>query len=149
MILIATLIDSADRIEVVTENNPTFERFPLQDGVREGGTELASRDEGDEFGQTKEALAAIPLTEEEGNSGNWKRAGEGYFIYRAHDILGTVDDELGLVVRRASLWAGVSEDDLLEMVERFERRLVRLWTRHRGADAAQAQCEMSFQATSK
>ncbi|KAI0375615.1 hypothetical protein BV20DRAFT_933153 [Pilatotrama ljubarskyi] len=53
------------------------------------------------------------------------RPGQNYPIYNTQDILGTVPEDLELVVRRAARWAGVEEDYVLGVVERFERRVVR------------------------
>ncbi|KAI9063267.1 hypothetical protein FKP32DRAFT_1572264 [Trametes sanguinea] len=53
------------------------------------------------------------------------RPGQGYHIYNTQDILGTVPDELDAVVSRAAQWAGVDQDYVLGVVERFERRVMR------------------------
>ncbi|KAI0677598.1 hypothetical protein C8Q78DRAFT_960540 [Trametes maxima] len=53
------------------------------------------------------------------------RPGQNYHIYNTQDILGTVPPDLELVVNRAAKWAGVDDDYVLGVVERFERRLMR------------------------
>lgn len=55
------------------------------------------------------------------------RPGQNYPIYNTQDILGTVSEDLELVVARAARWAGVDEDYVLGVVERFERRVLRWW----------------------
>lgn len=55
------------------------------------------------------------------------RPGQNYPIYNTQDILGTVPEDLELVVVRAARWAGVDEDYVLGVVERFERRVLRWW----------------------
>ncbi|GBE79719.1 hypothetical protein SCP_0209200 [Sparassis crispa] len=52
---------------------------------------------------------------------------ESYSIYNTQDILGTLPEQLELVIKRASSWAGLDEEYLCGVVERFERRLVRWW----------------------
>lgn len=52
------------------------------------------------------------------------RPGQHYHIYNTQDILGTVPEDLELVVARAAQWAGVDDDYVLGVVERFERRVV-------------------------
>ncbi|KAI0335444.1 hypothetical protein GY45DRAFT_1292672 [Cubamyces sp. BRFM 1775] len=53
------------------------------------------------------------------------RPGQDYRIYNTQDILGTVPEDLEVVVSRAAKWAGVDEDYVLGVVERFERRVLR------------------------
>ncbi len=55
------------------------------------------------------------------------RPGQKYPVYNTQDILGTVPEDLELVVARAASWAGVDEDYILGVVERFERRVLRWW----------------------
>jgi len=53
--------------------------------------------------------------------------GQSYTIFSALDVLGTLPEEYELVVSRASRWAGVPEEYLSSVVEKFERRVVRWW----------------------
>ncbi|KAH9899892.1 hypothetical protein C8Q73DRAFT_638114 [Cubamyces lactineus] len=53
------------------------------------------------------------------------RPGQDYRIYNTQDILGTVPEDLEVVVLRAAKWAGVDENYVLGVVERFERRVLR------------------------
>ncbi|KAH9951607.1 hypothetical protein B0H21DRAFT_775794 [Amylocystis lapponica] len=55
------------------------------------------------------------------------RPGECYNIYSTADVLGSVPADYEAVVRRAGHWAGVDEDYVCGVVERFERRFVRWW----------------------
>ena len=53
------------------------------------------------------------------------RPGEGYRVYRARDVCGTVVEEYRAVIGRAARWVGVSEEFLAGVVERYEGRVVR------------------------
>ena len=57
--------------------------------------------------------------------------GETYTIYNARDVLGALPFEFEQVVRRAARWTGVDEDYICRVVEHFERRMKRWWTRQR------------------
>jgi len=66
-----------------------------------------------------------------------RRPGESYAIYSAHDLLGTLPEEFGTVIGRAAQWPGVSNGDLCAVIERFERRLARLWSRNKRREKAE------------
>ena len=53
------------------------------------------------------------------------RPGEQYTIYNTQDILGSLPDDMDLVISRAAKWAGVDDAYVSGVVERFERRVVR------------------------
>ncbi|OBZ70088.1 hypothetical protein A0H81_09999 [Grifola frondosa] len=53
--------------------------------------------------------------------------GQCYVIYNTLDLLGSLPEEYELVISRAARWAGVDDDYVCGVVERFERRLVRWW----------------------
>ncbi|KAF7793654.1 hypothetical protein EIP86_004769 [Pleurotus ostreatoroseus] len=55
------------------------------------------------------------------------RPGQAYAIYNTQDVLGALPADLERVVRRAARWAGVEEEYVCGVVERYERRLVRWW----------------------
>jgi len=55
------------------------------------------------------------------------RPGEAFKIFNARDVFGALPDDYQLVVNKAAGWAGVSEECMCAVVERFERRLVRWW----------------------
>jgi len=57
--------------------------------------------------------------------------GESYTIFDARDVLGTQPEEYEIVVRRASGWAGVEEEYMCRVVEKYERRVVRWWEREK------------------
>ena len=59
------------------------------------------------------------------------RPGEGYAVYSADDVLGRLPEAYAAVLGRAAGWCGVSGDELGTVVERFERRLGRLFARQR------------------
>ncbi|KAH8113267.1 hypothetical protein DFH11DRAFT_1601108 [Phellopilus nigrolimitatus] len=71
--------------------------------------------------------AVVPLGEE--SNTKMVRPGGSYAIYSAQDVFGMLPEHYAIVLKRAACWTGVSEDDLSAVVERFERRLVRLWKR--------------------
>ena len=87
-------------------------------------------------------MAAMRLLEEgEEGEGLTKRSGGGsvrpgelYAMYSAADVLGRLPDGYAEVLKRAEGWTGVSRDDLSAVIERFERRVLRLWKR-RGREA--------------
>ncbi|GLB33896.1 hypothetical protein LshimejAT787_0107800 [Lyophyllum shimeji] len=85
-------------------------------------------------GDKTETKAARPLRAtlaEDEESFEGLRPGEGYRIYRAGDVEGTMAEEYGAVVGRAARWSGVGEAYLCGVVETYERRLVRWWERER------------------
>ncbi|TFY55318.1 hypothetical protein EVJ58_g8323 [Rhodofomes roseus] len=55
--------------------------------------------------------------------------GEKLPIYNTFDALGSLPEEYDMVIRRAAHWCGVHDDYVAGVVERFERRLLRWWTR--------------------
>ena len=59
------------------------------------------------------------------------RPGEGYAVYSADDVLGRLPEAYAAVLGRAAGWCGVTGDELGTVVERFERRLGRLFARQR------------------
>ena len=75
------------------------------------------------------------------------RPGQAYAIYNTQDVLGALPADLERVVRRAARWAGVEEEYVCGVVERYERRLVRWWAgvrkreREEGAAAAAGEDE--------
>ncbi|RPD67187.1 hypothetical protein L226DRAFT_453418 [Lentinus tigrinus ALCF2SS1-7] len=58
---------------------------------------------------------------------NVLRPGEQYTIYNTQDILGSLPNDMDLVISRAAKWAGVDDAFVSNVVERFERRVVRWW----------------------
>lgn len=53
--------------------------------------------------------------------------GQAYAIYHTQDVLGCLPEEYDTVVKRAAKWAGVEEDYVCGVVERYENRLARWW----------------------
>lgn len=53
--------------------------------------------------------------------------GESYAIFNTLDTLGALPDDYEVIIRRAAHWAGVSEEYVCGVAERYERRLVRWW----------------------
>ena len=72
-------------------------------------------------------LPAIEIVEE----GGLVRPGERYAMYSAQDVLGSLPEDYEHVVKRGEKWTGVGCEDLCAVVERFERRLERVWKRQR------------------
>ncbi|KAL5488108.1 hypothetical protein ACEPAI_6216 [Sanghuangporus weigelae] len=62
------------------------------------------------------------------------RERESYAMYSGHDELGRVPDIYAIVLGRGVGFCGVSENDLSAVVERFERRVVRLWKKRQRRD---------------
>ncbi|KAI0750704.1 hypothetical protein C8Q80DRAFT_1153541 [Daedaleopsis nitida] len=59
------------------------------------------------------------------------KPGEQYAIYNNQDILGSLPDDMELVISKAAKWAGVDTGYVSGVVERFERRVIRWWDRSR------------------
>lgn len=53
--------------------------------------------------------------------------GEGYAIYSAGDVLGTLPADYELVLGRAAAWTGVDSVRIGRVVEAYEGRLIRWW----------------------
>ncbi|KAI0349413.1 hypothetical protein OH77DRAFT_1499561 [Trametes cingulata] len=98
--------------------NVTTDHFPLPEHTSPSSTSVT--------GNSPEKPPDSPMhaTAVDENS-DAVRPGQNYPIYNTQDILGTVPEDLELVVGRAARWAGVDEDYVLGVVERFERRVVR------------------------
>ncbi|KAG5648986.1 hypothetical protein DXG03_000335 [Asterophora parasitica] len=91
--------------------------FPIARGDVHRGGEIESK-----------SWRPLEATVEDGSG---LRPGEGYRMYRARDVEGTMASEYGAVVRRGAQWAGVSVSDLGGVVEAYERRATRWWDRER------------------
>lgn len=63
------------------------------------------------------------------------RPGQLYRIYNTRDVLGSLPEDYEKLLRHAASWAGVDEDYLQGVIERFERRLSRWWEGIRKAEA--------------
>ena len=66
------------------------------------------------------------------------RPGQAHRIYNTQDILGTLPEEYELVVQRVARWAGVGDEYVCGVVERYERRLARWWDRVRRSERTAA-----------
>lgn len=89
--------------------------FPAGDNPREPARNSAT------------SIAVYPSRNRE-TSQKMRGPGEQYAIYSSQDILGTLPDEFAAVVGHAARWVGVSCEELLSVMEKFERRLVRHWS---------------------
>ncbi|OCB84415.1 hypothetical protein A7U60_g8399 [Sanghuangporus baumii] len=76
-------------------------------------------------------LMGDELKAEEAKERKMQRGRESYAMYSGHDELGRVPDIYAIVLSRGVGFCGVSENDLSAVVERFERRIVRLLQRRR------------------
>ncbi|KAI5124915.1 hypothetical protein M0805_007343 [Coniferiporia weirii] len=103
------------------------EHFPMQRGMYgDDRISALSTDSSNDGGQA--VLPTVPVASVK-SSTSTTRPGESYTIYNGQDVLGMLPNEYTEILRRAALWTDVSGDDLNMVVERFERRLVRLWKR--------------------
>jgi len=105
----------------------TVAEFPAGDNPRETARDSA----------TSTARRAAYPSLKAGNgeeSQKMRRPGEQYAIYSSQDILGTLPDEFAVVVEHAGRWVGVNCEELLSVVEKYERRLVRLWSESRQSE---------------
>ncbi|KAJ8481779.1 hypothetical protein ONZ51_g5780 [Trametes cubensis] len=109
------LLPRADRLP---PRNITTDHFPLSEDSALARPSLESV--GSEL-PAQPAMNANPVDDRP----DVLRPGQDYRIYNTQDILGTVPEDLEVVVTRAAKWAGVDEDYVLGVVERFERRVLR------------------------
>ncbi|EJF61215.1 hypothetical protein DICSQDRAFT_61315 [Dichomitus squalens LYAD-421 SS1] len=68
---------------------------------------------------------------------NHLRPGEQYAIYSTQDLLGSFPADMELVFSRAAKWAGVDDNYVSGVVERFERRVLRWWDRQQRKERAE------------
>ena len=82
------------------------------------------------------AMSANTINEDE----RVLRPGTSYTIHNTSDLLGSLPHDYEMVIKRAAQWAGVDEDYICGVVERFERRLVSWWNdvRRREREAQKA-----------
>lgn len=110
------------------------EYFPVKGAKARGRTiEIGGESEGDRRDEVPvKELPAIELVEEgEGKVDGRLRPGARYAMYSAQDVLGRLPEEYERVLKRGEKWTGVQCEDLCAVVERFERRLLRVWKRRR------------------
>ncbi|KAI0650789.1 hypothetical protein C8Q79DRAFT_1007021 [Trametes meyenii] len=110
------LLPREDRLPV---RNVTTDHFPLSEHPASPAPHRAADDDPTPVSRPEMNANAID------DGLDVLRPGQNYHIYNTQDILGTVPPDLELVVNRAAKWAGVDDDYVLGVVERFERRLVR------------------------
>ncbi len=80
-----------------------------------------------------DAMSAVRIHENSSNLG----PGNAYAIYHTQDVLGSLPEDYEKIVNRAATWAGVEEDYVCGVVERFERRLARWWDKVRRREKAE------------
>ncbi|KAI0939982.1 hypothetical protein AcV5_001212 [Taiwanofungus camphoratus] len=110
-----------------TEQNAATELFPLPSKevsskmARIGGkvTELGRSTSLNE----RSTMSAMSVD----SDGKALSPGESYAIFNTLDTLGALPDDYEVIIRRAAHWAGVSEEYVCGVAERYERRLVRWW----------------------
>ncbi|OSD04228.1 hypothetical protein PYCCODRAFT_1387083 [Trametes coccinea BRFM310] len=123
------------REDQMSTRNVTTDHFPLGEG-RTSPLEMFDESFGED--PTPPAMSANAVDDRPDVLG----PGQDYHIYNTQDILGTVPDDLEAVVSRAAQWAGMDQDYVLGVVERFERRVLRwlesLKRKERGERAAAA-----------
>ncbi|KAI0719577.1 hypothetical protein C8T65DRAFT_706255 [Cerioporus squamosus] len=105
--------------------NATTDQFPLGRPSRPptptGPSDQEQPTEGDGFPGVNMSANSIDT------KSDVLRPGEQYTIYNTQDILGSLPDDMELVIARAAKWAGVDDAYVSGVVERFERRVVRWW----------------------
>lgn len=69
------------------------------------------------------------------------RPGEAYTIYQTQDLLGSLSEDLETITRHAASWAGVDEDYISGVVERYEHRFARWWVDVRRREKAETGTE--------
>ncbi|KLO18016.1 hypothetical protein SCHPADRAFT_993823 [Schizopora paradoxa] len=95
--------------------------FPESDNPRETARDAATS-------TARRAVYPSPSAVHGEESEKARRPGEQHAIYSSQDILGTLPDEFATVVGHAARWVGVNGEELLAVMEKFERRLVRRWS---------------------
>ncbi|THH08639.1 hypothetical protein EW145_g2573 [Phellinidium pouzarii] len=120
------LLERKEAVRESADGGLVMEHFPLQEDTHTHAAERHVRFDAD--GGPRSVLPAVSIAGDESKS-NALRPGESYVIYSAQDTLGTLPGKYATVLSRAALWACVCEDDLAAVVERFERRVLRLWKR--------------------
>ncbi|KAI0723281.1 hypothetical protein C8Q76DRAFT_615356 [Earliella scabrosa] len=110
--------------------NATTDHFPLH---RESGSDSPAmqHDASDKPVDPDWSTKPANTFDEESDT---LKSGERYTIYNTQDILGSLPEDLDLVISRAARWAGVDEGYISGVVERFERRVVRWWDTARRKD---------------
>ncbi|PCH41046.1 hypothetical protein WOLCODRAFT_118149 [Wolfiporia cocos MD-104 SS10] len=113
------------------ESNVVMQHFPLQEN--HSLTNMQRLQQEITLGDPQPLPATLPalaLREDE-----CLRPGDSISIYNNLDVLGDLPEQYELVVRRAAHWAGVDEDYVSGVVERYERRIMSLWKRTRTLEA--------------
>ena len=110
--------------------NATTDHFPLH---REPGSDspATQHDASDKPVDPDWSAKTANTFDEESDA---LKSGERYTIYNTQDILGSLPEDLDLIISRAARWAGVDEGYISGVVERFERRVVRWWDTARRKD---------------
>lgn len=67
------------------------------------------------------------------------RPGQAYKIFQTQDLLGALPEDFDAIVKCAAKWAGVEEDYVCGVVERYEHRLARWWSGVRRREKADAE----------
>ncbi|KAH9943461.1 uncharacterized protein BXZ73DRAFT_40601 [Epithele typhae] len=97
--------------------------FPLCEGV---GNATTSRNKKPEEAQPRQPYVPNAVPSEDPSEVP-RKPGEQYTIYHTQDILGTLPEDLELVVSSAARWAGVDVLYVSGVVERVERRFEIWW----------------------
>ncbi|KAI0774250.1 hypothetical protein C8Q74DRAFT_820588 [Fomes fomentarius] len=133
------------REDCMLARNATTDQFPLRRDTSPGSSAMRSemRNRAEEPERGKWTASAFK------GDGDVLVSGEQYTIYNTQDILGSLPDNLNLVISRAANWAGVDEVYLSGVVERFERRVVRWWDNRRKQERARARRVPPSESTSR
>ncbi|KAH9965921.1 hypothetical protein BC827DRAFT_1181039 [Russula dissimulans] len=125
------------RPETLRSDQRTLEEFfPLQSesGRVETSNGITTVIEHDLKGDQRALRAGIPVEGEEEE----REPGEAYAIYRSRDVLGTLPEEMELVIAHGAKWVGVDEELILRVSEVYERRLWSWWGRLRRQEGIEA-----------
>lgn len=114
------------------ENIVLRDFFPLRPNNNLSSARRASSNPNISTDLLTEAMTAVRLREDSADL----RPGQSYRIYNTQDILGSLPDQHELIVQRVARWAGVEDDYVYGVVEKFERRLSRWWDRIRRQEKA-------------
>lgn len=116
----------------VTENIVLRDFFPLRPHTNCFAVRLGDGQSSADADALVEAMTAARLRE----NSEGLRPGQAYRIYNTQDILGSLPEQYELIVGRVAKWAGVDEEYVCGIVEKFEKRLARWWDRVRRSERA-------------
>ncbi|KAL5527332.1 hypothetical protein ACEPAG_6123 [Sanghuangporus baumii] len=135
------LLDRAGRDSKAGNNNLIGEFYPVQACTEGTGSSQSASLGGAEASIRDEVLPVLGAArfmgdelKAEAKERKLLRGRESYAMYSGHDEFGRVPEIYAIVLSRGVGFCGVSENDLSAVVERFERRFLRVWKKKQRRD---------------